>query len=496
MKNLGKARRRDSRGLRPGYVPQDPPLDVWVSPDGEVYPVPQGQAHEQVASQLQDRGLMPVVELARVPDGLSYLSEGALAGWLRVAWAPATSKLLAEFDDRQLTSRQLDAMFELAQAHRAAGRGRARSTSARWTQAALAWLADPQCTGYDPARVWEGNPAAGEVAVPLPDPQAPAAAQFANYWISPGGEVYGVRLAWGHEAAARELVQRGVMAGVDEAVTARYASAGVLAGWLRVAQPGDVVRFDYFEGYLTQAQLDAVFDLAQAHRSASAGWGWRACWARSAAAWLQAPRPSGECPRENPVQGWAVGLCASAWLSPEGVLAPAGLAGHETVAERLAGEQGYVEGEPEYRRWGGQLLRRGWVKVLPSGVEYEQELTPRQLDTLFELSAELTWLHRYPRLRAHLASVLNLEPGEEFEENPLDRTPAKALKLARQALWLMTQGTGSAEQRLYAKFYAKAQRAADAVARQQRVSAQVVWEALMAAARREGPLAPRPGKDY
>jgi len=106
---------------------------------------------------------------------------------------------------------------------------------------------------YDPTPIAE-RALAKPVAV---EPTSAEALVSTNYWIDPHGEIYPVAY-YGHEAAKVTFSKFKIVPRDSDLV---------LMGWLQVSQePGQEATF-YYGGEPSARQLDAVFDLAVAHRA-------------------------------------------------------------------------------------------------------------------------------------------------------------------------------------------------------------------------------------
>jgi len=108
----------------------------WISPDGDIYPV-EPYKHVEVESRL-----VKFLLVSRTQETMTSYSPALAAGWLQVS---EEGNVLFGFD-RPPTQRQLDAVFDLAQAHKArVWSGGSHLHEVFW-QSAMRWLNEPAAT--------------------------------------------------------------------------------------------------------------------------------------------------------------------------------------------------------------------------------------------------------------------------------------------------------------------------------------------------------------
>jgi hypothetical protein len=232
----------------------------WISPDGDIYPV-EPYKHVEVESRLVKFLLVP-----RTQETMTSYSPALAAGWLQIS--EEEGGVLYGFD-RELGQRQLDAVFDLAQEHKARvwSQQGGRLHEVFW-QSAMKWLNAPAAT-RNPAE--ETHTAAEETAEEI--------AEHGHYgfWLAPDGRCFVVEAAGEHGKVAREIAARllGVAGGNPEVHLENM-------GWLRCAglPLGFVVLRGLLPGEscerpLAQRQLDTLFDLQQALHALSGKSSWK-----------------------------------------------------------------------------------------------------------------------------------------------------------------------------------------------------------------------------
>lgn len=138
-------------------------VNYWIGPYGDVYPVP-AYKHANVEHRLIAAGIIPKLEGGSVHD-----SPAMLDGWLRVSGG---SKARPIFDlGAAPTQRQLDAVFDLAVAHKA----RTGSQHDRFAENVMPWLGSRESIMQNPS-----EPIAdAQHASPIIQPELEAAADRA-----------------------------------------------------------------------------------------------------------------------------------------------------------------------------------------------------------------------------------------------------------------------------------------------------------------------------
>jgi len=99
------------------------------------------------------------------------------------------------------------------------------------------------------------------------DPRSSSAAKHFNYWIDPYGDVYPVPL-YGHENVQEMLIEAGMIVKNGQNPTLFNYAPALASGWLRVSSSHGTPTFAFVGNNPSQRQLDAVFDLALAHKDA------------------------------------------------------------------------------------------------------------------------------------------------------------------------------------------------------------------------------------
>lgn len=97
-------------------------------------------------------------------------------------------------------------------------------------------------------------------------PQSEQAAEYFSYWIDPDGGVYPVS-TYGHDSVQDQLVARGVIVQNGQSATLFNYAPALASGWIRLSINRGSPTFGFVGKRPKQHQIDAVFDLALAHKA-------------------------------------------------------------------------------------------------------------------------------------------------------------------------------------------------------------------------------------
>jgi len=262
-----------------------------------------------------------------------------------------------------------------------------------------------------------------------------ADANYYSFWISPEGDIYPVE-PFNHVAVERMLLRYQLVPASEE--TLRGFSPAIEAGWLQVsARDDDTVTFD-FKREPTQRQLDAVFDLVQAHKAKPpvGGYRRRELFCRGALAWLNAPTVTRNPDDTDMGSDWHDGDEETPqqivdhghyglWLSPEGACyVVEDIGGHSGVAFGIYTEVLRLKPEPtvdpeQY------LDNHGWLrcKGMPRNFDYltgeRTVLTQAQLDVLFDLSMIMPHVNTRKSITRLIGREIKLR-DEGMQKNPAE----------------------------------------------------------------------------